>query len=278
VEGGNGTSGLRHSVHVVQCADEDGDSETRPCDALVSHARHQFVTFVYIYLGRLFDLFLRISSAISIDIINSIHNTSSTLLLSKQRAISHNSLIKGRRTTRVRMNDLTHILLGSILHLLHQDMTRDHHVVRAYPRQRRRINHRVQRVLKATTRTHRAPATAPAPTQPPATGPSYRSMEPSPPHPMHFTPAVRSDDLDRFYGRIVGVAPLSTNDGAGRSQVRASTPPEGGVIIDLNISATTPPSSTPTTTDLNPNMMQIRSPPPNPNPNGSPPRLSLLGN
>jgi hypothetical protein len=51
MEEANVTSGLRLSVHAFQCADEDGDSETRPCAALVSHARHQFVTvFFYIFV------------------------------------------------------------------------------------------------------------------------------------------------------------------------------------------------------------------------------------
>jgi hypothetical protein len=62
-----------------------------------------------------------------------------------------------------------------------------------------------------------------------------------------------------------GVAPLSANGDAGMSHVTASAPPEGGAIIDLNISATAPPSPTPATTDASPNGLQIHSPPPNPN-------------
>jgi hypothetical protein len=113
------------------------------------------------------------------------------------------------------MDDLTRVLLGSILRLLHQHMAKDHHVVRAYPRQHRCINHRVQRALIVVATTHGAPAIAPAPTS--ATGPSYRPMEPLSPHPTHFTLAARSDNLDRFYGRTVGVTPLSTNGGADTS-------------------------------------------------------------
>jgi hypothetical protein len=67
-------------------------------------------------------------------------------------------------------------------------------------------------------------------------------MEPSPPHPAHFTPAVKSSNLGRFYGRTEGVTPLSAVHGAGTNKVKASAPSEGSAIIDLNISATVPPS------------------------------------
>jgi hypothetical protein len=103
-------------------------------------------------------------------------------------------------------------------------------------------------------------------------------MEPPPPHLAFFAPTARSDDLGRFYGRTVGVNPLLASCGAGTSQERASTPPQGGAIIDLNISATAPPSPTTVTTDPNPNRSRLRLPSPNPNRHGSPSRLSPLGN
>jgi hypothetical protein len=103
-------------------------------------------------------------------------------------------------------------------------------------------------------------------------------METSPPNPTFFAPVARSDDLDRFYGWQVRVTPLPASGGVGTRQERASAPPQGGGIIDLNISVTAPPSLTSATTDPNPNGSQLHSPQPNPNPNGSPPRLSSLGN
>jgi hypothetical protein len=45
---------------------------------------------------------------------------------------------------------------------------------------------------------------------------------------------MRSNDLGRLYGRTEGVTPLSVNGDVGTSHVTASTPPEGGTIIDLN--------------------------------------------
>jgi hypothetical protein len=92
------------------------------------------------------------------------------------------------------------------------------------------------------------------------------------------TPAVRFDDLGRFYGQTIGVTPLLDSGGVGTNQERASAPPHGGAIIDLNISVTAPPSPTLATTDPNPNGSRLRSLPPNPNPNESPPHLSLLRN
>jgi hypothetical protein len=143
--------------------------------------------------------------------------------------------------TRVRMDDLTRVLLGSILRLLRQDMTRNHNMARAYLRQWRPPP--VQRDIRAAVVAHSASATAltEGPASQPAIGPSYRPMELSLPHPTFFSPVARSDDLDQFYGRTVGVTPLPASGGAGTSQVRASAPPHGSAIIDLNISAMTEP-------------------------------------
>jgi hypothetical protein len=156
-------------------------------------------------------------------------------------------------------------------------MARDHPLVRAVPRHRRCLNRRGQRALRAVVVPQGIPVVALALAQPPATKPLYRSIEPSSPHPVHFTLVARSNDLGRFYGRTDGVTPLSAISGAGTSHVTASAPPTGGAIIDLNISATAPPPS-PATIDLSPNGLRIRSPPQNHIPNGSPPRLSPLGN
>jgi hypothetical protein len=183
-------------------------------------------------------------------------------------------------TQGVSMDDRTRVILSSILRFLHQDMARNHDVVRAYLGQRRRVNRLVQRALRATVTVHNAPATVltQGPTLQPATGPSHRPMELSPPHPAFSSPVVRSDDLNWFYGRTVGVTPLPASGGAGTSQERALAPPHGSAIIDFNILATSLPSPTPATMNLNPNGSQLRSPPPNPNPNGSPPCLFPLGN
>jgi hypothetical protein len=159
------------------------------------------------------------------------------------------------------MDDLTRVLLGSIMRLLHQDMARDHQLVRAYPRHRRRNNRRVQRALRVAAAAQGTPATARALEQPLTTEPSYMPMEPSPPHPAHFIPTARSDDLSQFYGQIEGVNPLSAIGGVGTSHVMTSAPPEGGAIIDLNISAIAAPSPSPTlaTTDMIPNGLRIHS-------------------
>jgi hypothetical protein len=110
---------------------------------------------------------------------------------------------------------------------------------------------------------------------------TYRLMEQSPSPqrvPEHFKLVARSDDLGRFYGQTEGVTPFSEADGSGTSQTRASEPPKGGTIINLNISAVAHPSLTLETIDPNPNGLRIRSPRQNPNPNGSPLRVSPLGN
>jgi hypothetical protein len=164
------------------------------------------------------------------------------------------------------------------MRLLHQDMTRDHQLVRAYPCHHHHLNRRVQMALRAATAEQVTPAIASAPANPPTTEPSYRPMEHSPPHPAQFTLAARSNDLGRFYGQTEGVTPLLVNGDAGTNHVTASAPLKGGATIDLNISATAPPSLTLATMDSSPNRLWIRSPPLNPNPNGSPPHLSLLGN
>jgi hypothetical protein len=94
---------------------------------------------------------------------------------------------------------------------------------------------------------------------------TFRPMEqlPSPQRvPSHFTSAMRFDDLSQFYGQTEGVTPFSEDGGSGTSQIRAFGPPEGDAIIDLNISAVGRPSPTPATKDLNPNGLQIHSPPP----------------
>jgi hypothetical protein len=67
--------------------------------------------------------------------------------------------IREEDQTRVSMDDLTRVLLGSILRLLHQEMESNHNVVRAYPRQRRHVNRRVQRSLRAVAAAHNTPAT-----------------------------------------------------------------------------------------------------------------------
>jgi hypothetical protein len=58
------------------------------------------------------------------------------------------------------MDDLTRLHLGSILRLLHQDIARNHNVIRAYPRQRRRVNRQVQRALRVAVTVHNASAKA----------------------------------------------------------------------------------------------------------------------
>jgi hypothetical protein len=176
------------------------------------------------------------------------------------------------------MDGFIQALLGPIMGLLYPDMARDHKLVRAYPRHRRRLNRRVQRALRAAIAAQGTLAATSALAQPPPTEPSYMSMEPLPPYTAHFTPTVRSNDLGRFYGRTEGVTPLSANGDACTSHMTTSAPLEGSTIIDLNTSATTPPSLTPATTAPSHNELCICSPPSNPNPNGSPSRLSPLGN
>jgi hypothetical protein len=72
----------------------------------------------------------------------------------------HPCLRVGRHkiTQGVSMDDRTRVILGSILHFLHQDMARNHDVVRAYLRQRRRVNRLVQRALRMMVMVHNAPA------------------------------------------------------------------------------------------------------------------------
>jgi hypothetical protein len=108
------------------------------------------------------------------------------------------------------MDDLIRVLLGSILLSSLQDLTRNHNLVRAYPRQRHRVNRRVQRTLRTATMVNREPSIASAhePTEPPVIELSYRPMEPSPPHSVLFTPVARSDDLGWFYGWTIGGHPF----------------------------------------------------------------------
>jgi hypothetical protein len=122
-------------------------------------------------------------------------------LLPEPSTISHNS-VHWKNIRRVRkLDDLTHVLQGSIPCLLHHDMARDHPLVRPFPCHHCQHNHRVQMTLRAVVVVPVARALKTT------SKPSYRPMEPSPPQPTHFTVMVRSHDLGRFYGRTEGLTP-----------------------------------------------------------------------
>jgi hypothetical protein len=109
-------------------------------------------------------------------------------------------------------------------------LTGDRQLVRALPHRCRCHNRWVQRASRAVA---------------PAKEPSYHLMEPSPPRPTPFE-TQHTDWINR--SPPMGITSSVVSGGSGTSQV---TQPEGGNIIDLNISTTVPPSPTPAATNPN---------------------------